>query len=56
MQDIARLSVDKRDSGNSPVEALKEGLEECKNCRKLCNKVCPAGLDVYGMTIKQLRP
>ena len=55
MQDIARLSVDRRDGANRAVEALKEGLEECKNCPKLCNKVCPAGLDVYGITIKQLR-
>ncbi len=55
MQDIARLSVDKRDSANRLAEAQKEGLGECKNCPKLCNKVCPAGLDVYAMTKKQLR-
>ena len=54
MQDIARLSVDKRDEANRFVEAVKEGLQACGDCSKLCNKVCPADLDVYGITIQRL--
>ena len=51
MQDIARLSVEKRDDANRFVEAVKEGLRECQDCCKLCNKVCAAGLDVCGIII-----
>jgi succinate dehydrogenase/fumarate reductase iron-sulfur protein len=54
MQDIARLSVDKRDGANRFIEAVKEGLQACKGCPKICNKVCPADLDVYGITIQRL--
>lgn len=53
-QDIARLSVDKRGDANRFVEAVKEGLRECQDCPKLSNKVCPAGLDVYGITTQKL--
>lgn len=38
MQDIARLSVDKRDEANKFVEAVKEGLQECKDCSEPCNE------------------
>jgi succinate dehydrogenase/fumarate reductase iron-sulfur protein len=54
MQDIARLSVDKRDDADRFLEAAKEGLLECKDCSRLCNQVCPAGLDVYGISIQRL--
>jgi succinate dehydrogenase/fumarate reductase iron-sulfur protein len=55
MQDIARLSIDKRDEANRLSEAVKEGLLECRECDKRCNQVCPAGLDVYGIAIERLR-
>lgn len=55
MLDIARLSVDKRDNGNRFVEAAKEGLSECRACPKWCNRVCPAGLDVFDIAIRRLR-
>jgi len=55
MQDIARLSIDKRDEANRLSEAVKEGLLECRDCDKRCNQVCPAGLDVYGIAIERLR-
>ena len=54
MQDIARLSVDKRDGANRFIEAVKEGLQECKGCPKICNTVCPVGLDVYGISIQRV--
>ncbi len=55
MQDIARLSIDKRNKENRFVTAIDAGISECHDCLTRCNNVCPLGLDVYAIGVGRFK-
>lgn len=52
--DVGRLAADPRDGADRLLEAISEGIRGCNACQE-CNRVCPVGLDVFGLAVGRFR-